>query len=88
MTSLVVNHPWPDVSIPSETLAPEEVADITGRKLAKDQAAWLDENGWMHHKNHAGAPIVGRWYARLRLAGITPQATTSQGWAPDFYLIK
>lgn len=77
-----------DVRIHSETLAPEELADITGSRTARGQLEWLDANGWPHHKNRAGAPIVGRWYARLRLAGITPQAATAEGWAPDFTLIK
>ena len=74
--------------IQSETLAPDEFADITGSRTAHGQLEWLDANGWPHHKNRAGAPIVGRWYARLRLAGITPQAATAEGWAPDFTLIK
>ena len=69
---------------PSETLSHEELVEITGSAWAAKQIAWLDENGWKHHKNRAGAPIVGRLYARMRLAWITPQAATAQAWAPDF----
>lgn len=68
----------------SETLAHEELVEIIGSAWAAKQIAWLDENGWKHHKNRAVAPIVGRWYARMKLAWITPQAATSQDWAPDF----
>lgn len=70
--------------IQSETLAPDELADITGSRTARGQLEWLDANGWQHHKNRAGAPIVGRWYARMKLAGITPQAANAQAWSPDF----
>lgn len=55
----------------SETLAHEELVEITGSAWAAKQIAWLDENGWKHH-------------ARMRLAGITPQAATAEVWAPDF----
>lgn len=72
----------------SETLTPDELADITGSRTARGQREWLSSNGWPHHQNRAGAPIVGRWYARLKLAGITPQATTAEVWAPDFSGIR
>ena len=68
----------------SETLSPSELAEITGCPTARRQVEWLDDNGWKHHKNRAGAPIVGRWYAMLKLAGITPQAATTEAWSPDF----
>lgn len=71
-------------SLQSETLAHDELADITGCARYGGQIAWLYENGWKHHYSRSGAPIVGRWYARLKLAGITPQAATTQAWAPDF----
>ena len=72
------------VTYPSETLAPSELVEITGSAWAAKQIEWLDENGWKYHKSRAGAPIVGRWYARMRLAGITPQADNAEVWAPDF----
>lgn len=68
----------------SETLSPSELAEITGCFRHAGQIVWLHKNEWKYHKNSAGAPIVGRWYARLKLAGITPQAATTQAWAPDF----
>lgn len=74
-----------EMPISSETLAVEELATITGCARRSDQIEWLSSNGWAFHKNKAGDPIVGRLYARLKLAGITPAAlATSGGWAPDF----
>lgn len=75
--------------LPSETLAAEELAQITGCARKSDQIEWLTCNGWTFHKNKAGEPIVGRMYARLRLAGITPAAmTTTGGWMPDFSNVR
>ena len=68
----------------SETLTHDELAEITGCVRYGGQIAWLEDNGWKHFRNRAGAPIVGRWYARMKLAGITPQAATAEAWAPDF----
>lgn len=69
----------------SEILDDDEVAAITGFKLPRRQLAWLDENGWKYHKNRAGHPIVGRIYARMRLAGINPAKTASgkEAWSLD-----
>ena len=75
-------------SLQSETLAHDELADITGCVRYGGQIAWLYENGWKHHYSRSGAPIVGRWYARMKLAGITPQADNAEAWAPDFATIK
>lgn len=69
----------------SEILTPEEVAEITGCARRGYQVEWLTCNGWTFHKNKAGEPIIGRMYARLRMAGITPAAmATTGGWVPDF----
>lgn len=71
--------------LPSETLDPKEVAEITGCTRRGDQVEWLTSKGWIFHTNKANAPIVGRMYARLRMAGITPAAlATTGGWVPDF----
>ena len=75
-------------SLQSETLAHDELADITGCVRYGGQIAWLYENGWKHHYSRSGAPIVGRWYARMNLAGITPQAATTEAWSPDFTGIR
>lgn len=41
-------------------------------------------HNWHYYRNRAGEPIVGRMYARLKLAGINPQAmATGQAWEPD-----
>ena len=48
------------------------------------QRTWLDANRWKYHTNRAGRPIVGRMYARLKLAGIEASALAPQAWAPDF----
>lgn len=68
----------------SEILDDDEVATITGFKLPKRQLAWLDENGWKYHRNGAGRPVVGRAYARLKMAGINPaKPSTKEAWSLD-----
>ena len=46
----------------------------------------LDANGWQYVLNAARRPIVGRWFARMRLAGVQPTANggTAPAWKPDF----
>lgn len=73
----------------SEFLTADELAGITGRKHTVHQREWLDRNGWAYVRNAAGKPIVGRWYARQKLAGITPTATgNALSWAPNFDLLR
>lgn len=72
-----------------ETLSEDEVAKITGCARQSDQVDWLRSAGWEFHKNRAGKPIVGRMYARLRMAGIVPAAMMAPGgWQPDFSAIQ
>lgn len=72
-----------------ETLSEEEIVKITGCARKAEQIEWLTCAGWEFHKNRAGQPIVGRMYARLRLAGITPATMlASGGWQPDFSAIQ
>ena len=73
-----------ELPLPSETLAADELSEITGSKTHDGQRTWLDANRWKYHTNRAGRPIVGRMYARLKLAGIEASALTPQAWAPDF----
>jgi hypothetical protein len=74
-----------ELPLADETLSQEELHRITGYAHNGDQARWLKDAGWVFHTNKGGAPIVGRLYARLKMAGITPSALTSSGgWAPDF----
>lgn len=53
-----------ELHLPSETLAADELADITGAKTSDGQRTWLEANRWKYHTNRAGRPIVGRMYAR------------------------
>lgn len=60
-----------------------------GPSIAALQREWLDKNGWAHHLNRAGKPIVGRLYARLRMAGLRPETFVHHGgWTPDFQSIN
>jgi len=78
-----------EMPMSSETLSQEELLAITGCSRRNDQIAWLNGAGWIHVTNRAGEPIVGRLYARMRLAGITPNAlVASGGWAPDFSTVR
>ncbi|MFA5630290.1 MAG: DUF4224 domain-containing protein [Porticoccaceae bacterium] len=74
-----------DMNIASETLDEDELTRITGSCRKGDQADWLTANGWIFHRSRAGHPIVGRLYARLKMAGINPATlAVPGGWAPDF----
>jgi len=61
-----------EMPIATETLAPGELQAITGYGRPSDQAGWLEAHGWHYVRNRGGEPIVGRLYARLKLAGIDP----------------
>lgn len=77
-----------EISLPSETLEPDEVCTLSGCTRKNDQVEWLNRNGWVFFKNRAGEPIIGRLYARLKLSGINPAAMAAPanlgGWQPDF----
>ena len=78
-----------DNSIQSETLTAEELETISGCCRKVDQIKWLQKNGWTFIKNRAGAPIIGRLYARLRLSGINPASLVSTPtWAPDLSKVR
>jgi Domain of unknown function (DUF4224) len=78
-----------ELPLSSETLTQDEVAEITGCSRRGDQVAWLCAAGWTYVTNRAGDPIVGRLYARLRLAGITPNSLVMHGgWTPDFSTLR
>ena len=69
----------------TEFLTAEEMFEVTGYKLPRPQREWLDSNGWVYAVTGAGRPIVGRWFARLRLAGVQPTAAGLQPAAkPNF----
>ena len=69
---------------PPLLLTPDELEQITGRKLPKKQAAWLLAKHWQFEVNARGAPVVARTYAEARLSGIStiPQPTRSH--RPNF----
>ncbi len=69
----------------TETLAEEELAAITGYQLPSKQIQWLNINGWQYVLTRSRRPIVGRVYARLKLAGVSPSATNSvtETWTLD-----
>ena len=69
----------------TETLAEEELAAITGYQLPSKQIQWLSMNGWQYVLTRSRRPIVGRVYARLKLAGVSPSANNSvtETWTLD-----
>lgn len=67
----------------SETLSEDELAAITGYSRPKEQRQWLDSERWVYHKNRAGHPVVGRIYARMRMAGIAPKSAPVDAWSLD-----
>lgn len=70
--------------IETETLTADELVEITGYKHVASQKEWLDVNGWSYVVNGHGRPIVGRWFARLRLAGVQPTAGAPESpWKPN-----
>ena len=72
-------------NIQSETLSEEELATITGYKTPSFQRRWLARNAWEHVLTGAQRPVVGRVYARLKLAGVKPSATNAvaETWTLD-----
>lgn len=72
-----------------EFLTPEELIEVTGYKHPGSQREWLDKNAWCYVVSGSGRPIVGRWYARMRLAGVKPTATGAESaWKPDFSALR
>ncbi|QJE03080.1 DUF4224 domain-containing protein [Massilia forsythiae] len=75
----------------SEALNADEVAELSGCSRKADQIEWLTQNGWLFIRNRAGAPVIGRLYARLKLAGINPAqlaAPEVSSWQPDFSKVR
>lgn len=78
-----------ELPIASETLSGEELQLITGCARRNDQIAWLEAAGWTYVKNKAGEPVVGRLFARMKLAGINPSSLATIGaWAPDLSAVR
>ena len=61
----------------TETLTLDELREITKAHHSKRIIAWLEANKWRHFINVAGEPVVGRMYARYKLAGMNvPNSST------------
>ena len=77
-----------ELSLNSELLNNDELMQITGSSRKMDQVNWLVNNGWIHHKSKTGDAVVGRLYARLKLAGISPTGLIASEWKPDFSRLR
>ncbi|MOA31849.1 hypothetical protein D3C78_1530280 [compost metagenome] len=73
------------MELQSETLIEDEIAAITGYQIPSKQISWLANNGWQYTLTGARRPVVGRVYARLKLAGVKPTTTNAvaETWALD-----
>ena len=71
--------------IQTEILAEEELATISGYQTPSKQIQWLTDNHWEFVLTGARRPIVGRMYARMKLAGIQPFAAkaVAETWTLD-----
>ena len=50
-------------------LTTDELAELTGYRVAKYQREWLRNRGWRFETNAAGAPRVARAYLERRMVG-------------------
>jgi hypothetical protein len=48
-------------------------------------ALWPNRNGWKYVLTRARCPVVGRVYARMKLAGVKPSAENiaAEAWSLD-----
>ncbi|MDT9644011.1 MULTISPECIES: DUF4224 domain-containing protein [unclassified Pseudomonas] len=70
-------------ALQSETLDQDELHTITGYQLPSKQIQWLTNNHWEFVLTGARRPIVGRVYARMKLAGVKPSAASAvtEAWS-------
>lgn len=73
-----------ELHIEDETLDEAQIVKITGRHFKAQQIAWLQENGWQFVVNARDEPVVGRMYARFKLAGVELSQATVVVARPDF----
>ncbi len=78
------------MDIQSEILAEDEISAITGFKLARSQINWLNQHGWHYELTGTRRPVVGRVYARLKLAGVKPNGANAvaETWTLDLSKIS
>jgi hypothetical protein len=69
-------------------LTPDELEQITGRKLSKKQVEWLLTKHWQFEVNARGAPVVARSYAEARLSGINSTPQVARHRRPNFDAIR
>lgn len=83
-------HDEKTMDIQSEILAEDEISAITGFKLARSQINWLDQHGWHYELTGTRRPVVGRVYARLKLAGVKPNGANAvaETWTLDLSKIS
>lgn len=78
-----------EIALATETLGPEEILQITGCARRNDQISWLDSQGWAYVKTRAGEPVIGRFYARMKLAGINTQLLVlAEAKGPDMSKVR
>ncbi|WP_462370326.1 DUF4224 domain-containing protein [Oxalobacter formigenes] len=68
----------------SMTLSSDEIAEITGSKMRMHQVDWLRRNGWIYHLSKAEEPIVGRFYATMKMAGVNISGQIDASNEPRF----
>ena len=73
------------MELQSETLTDDELATITGYQIPSKHIQWLTNNHWEFVLTGARRPIVGRVYARMKLAGVQPLAVQAvdEAWTLD-----
>ena len=73
------------MELQSETLTDKELATITGYQIPSKNIQWLTNNHWEFVLTGARRPIVGRVYARMKLAGIKPSTVNpvAETWTLD-----
>lgn len=73
------------MKLQSETLTDEELSTITGYQIPSKHIQWLTNNHWEFVLTGARRPIVGRVYARMKLAGVQPFAVkaAAEAWTLD-----
>lgn len=73
------------MELQQETLSDDELATITGYKLPSRQIQQLKLMRWEFTLTGANRPVVGRIYARLKLAGVKPSVANavSEPWSLD-----
>jgi hypothetical protein len=70
-----------------EILNHDEIAALTGVVRRSAQVQWLTDNAWRFELNAANAPVIGRWYARMKLAGVELSGL-APGKLPDFAQVR